>query len=199
MISLSSEHIAALRAQLDRGIAPNKGLPSALGATQTADGLWRFYSDSWPGQGIGWWNSESPWRLHWGRFLPLGLFSFAEDVFGNQLVNIAGRSEVYLLNHENAECHSLYVNPGELLSTVTGSGIDWIDFYSDGSLQVARGFGVVPEDSHLHWTTPLVFGGSVNLANLSIVPRDKHHVGHAKLWAQVSGLPPGTEVATRRG
>ena len=77
--------------------------------------------------------------------------------------------------------------------------IDWIDFYSDGSLQIARGFGVVPEDSHLHWTTPLVLGGSVNLANLGIVPRDKHHVGHAKLWAQVSGLPPGTEVVTRRG
>jgi hypothetical protein len=197
MKALSHEHIVGLRAQLDRGVALNIALPSALEATQTAGGLWRFYSSSWPGQGINWWNSDSPWRVHWQRFLPQSLFSFAEDVFGNQLFVIPGRDEAYLLNHENAECHGLHVGPSDLLSNVLESGIDWIDFYGDGSLQVARDFGAVPDDSNLHWTTPLILGGSVWRANVSIVPRDQHHVGHAKLWAQISGLPSGTAVIPR--
>jgi hypothetical protein len=199
MSVLSHEHIVALRAQLDMGIAARSAVPEALGTARTADGLWRFYSGSWPGQGIEWWNSASPWKDHWNRFLPPGLFSFAEDVFGNQLVVIDGREEVYLLNHENAEGHTLYVGPVELLSTVVESGIDWIDFYADGSLRLARGFGAVPEDSHLHWTTPLILGGAVARDNLSVVPRDQHHVGHAKLWAQVAGLPPGTAVMPKSG
>jgi hypothetical protein len=197
MCDLSHEHVAALRAQLDRGTLLSAALPSALGRVRTSDGLWRFYSDIWPGQGLEWWNSESPWKIHWQRFLPQGLFSFAEDVFGNQLVVIAGYEEVYLLNHENAEGHTLYVNPVELLSSVVESGIDWIDFYANGSLRIAREFGVVPEGSHLHWTAPLILGGSVTCDNLSVVPRDQHHIGHAKLWAQISQLPAGTQIISQ--
>jgi hypothetical protein len=199
MAALSREHIAALRAQLDRGVPSNIAVPSAVGGTQTAEGLWRLYSGSWPGKGIDWWNSESPWRVHWQRFLPQSLFSIAEDIFGNQLIVIPGRDAVYLLNHETSECHSLYVCPFELLSSVLETGIDWIDFYTDGSLQVARDFGPIPDDSHLHWTTPLTLGGPVTRANISLVPRDQHHAGHAKLWAQMSSLPPGTGGRPRHG
>jgi hypothetical protein len=194
MISLSVDHVAALRAYLGQGMPISDALPLALGYTQTIDSVWRCYSGSWPGQGIAWWNTESPWRLQWVRFLPQGLFSFAEDVFGNQLVIVTGRSEAYILDHETSECHSLHVAPVDLLSTVMDFGLDWIDFYADGSLQVAREFGVIPEDSHLHWNQPLILGGAVNCTNVSVVPRDQHHVGHAKLWTQISGLPPGTAI-----
>ena len=183
---LSREHVAALRARLDRAVALSDALPTALANVRTSDGCWwRFYSGTWPGQGVGWWNSASPWKVHWQRFLPRGLFSFAEDVFGKQLVVIAGREEAFLLDHENAECHTLYVSPVELLPSVADSGIGWIDFYANGSLKVVREFGAVPEDGHLHWTTPLFLGGAVARDNVTLVPRDPHHVGHAKLWAQV--------------
>ena len=198
MSVLSHAQVAALREQLDRGVAAHAALPSALGGARTADGLWRFYSDAWPGRGIDWWNSASPWKVHWQWFLPPGLFSFAEDVFGNQLVLVPGRAEPYLLDHENAEVHSLYAGPVELLSSVIESGLDWIDFYSDGSLRPAREFGAIAEDDHLHWTQPLALGGPATRANLSVLPRDEHHVGHAKLWAQLSGLPPGTAVTSQR-
>jgi hypothetical protein len=198
MSLLSHEHVAALRAQLANGVAPNTALPAALGTSRNADGLWRFYSGGWPGQGIDWWNAASPWKAHWSRFLPQGIFTFAEDLFGNQLAFIAGRDAVYLLNHESGGGYVLGASSVELLSRVVESGLDWIDFYADGSLQVARGFGVVPEDSHLHWTTPLILGGAVAPDNLAIVPRDRHHVGHAKLWAQISELPPGSEVIPQR-
>lgn len=194
MSELSHAHIAVLRDQVNRGIALRAALPAALSGVRTAESFWKFYSVSWPGNGIDWWNSTSPWKTHWQRFLPQGLFSFAEDIFGNQLVVMNDREEVFLLNHENAVCHSLYLSPVELLSSVVESGIDWNDPYANGCVQVAREFGDVPEHSHLHWTTPLILGGSVTRENLSVVPRDQHHVGHAKLWAQISGFPPDTAV-----
>jgi hypothetical protein len=139
----------------------------------------------------------SPWKSQWKPFLPAGTFSFGEDVFGNQLALASGRDNILLWNHENSECHDLLVSPQELVRMAAESGIDWIDFYSDGSLVVARECGPVPLDAHLHWTTPLIFGCRVSRDNISLVEREPHLVGHAKLWSQVSGLPPGTTVVPR--
>lgn len=197
MRAIALQDVVALRHQLERGTDLIQAFPLTLGARTAADGLWRFYSESWPGEGITWWNSLSPWRCHWKSFLPANLYTLAEDIFGNQLFIVPGRDETYLLNHENAEFQSLYVSPVDLISNVLESGIDWIDFYADGSLAIARAFGEVPDDFHLHWTTPLILGGSLTLANVTLVSRDSHHIGHAKLWAQLSGLPAGTSIIRR--
>lgn len=190
-------HIARLDELLASGTPPSTAFPQAVGGTCVCDDIWRFFSDSWPQGGIAEWNSGSSWKSHWQPVLPSGLFSFGEDVFGNQLVFVNRFDNAVLWNHENGECFDLLVAPCELLRTALESGIDWIDFYSDGSLSVARRYGAVPLDMHLHWTTPLVLGGQVSLNNLSLVQREPHLVGHAKLWSQLGGLPPGTTVVRR--
>ena len=197
MTPLSLEHLARLDELVSGGMALPAAFPEAVGGTAVCDGIWRFYSDSWPQGGIAGWNRGSSWKSHWQQFLPPSLFAFGEDVFGNQLVFINGIENTVLWNHENGECFDLLVAPCELLRTALDSGIDWIDFYSDGSLAIARQYGAVPLDMHLHWTTPLILGGQVNRDNLNLVQREPHLVGHAKLWSQVAGLPPGTAVIPR--
>lgn len=197
MPPLSIQQVTRLNELFATGATPPVAFPQSIGGTSLCDGIWRFFSDSWPQGGITGWNVGSSWKSHWQSFLPSGLFSFGEDVFGNQLVLVGGCDNVLLWNHENGECHDLFVGPCELLRTVVESGMDWIDFYCDGSLAVARQHGAVPLDMHLHWTTPLILGGQVSRDNISLVQREPHLVGHAKLWSQVSGLAPGTTVIPR--
>lgn len=158
---------------------------TTIGGTQLGEGVWRFYSESWPEGGIYGWNSEdSKWRSHWNRFLPSGCVSFGEDVFGNQL--LFGGDNVTLWNHENGELSDLFVDPCELLRTVLSSGLGWIDFYSDETLSLAYQVGLPSSGMHLHWITPLMLGGSVARENLVPIDRDAHLIGHAKLWLQIS-------------
>lgn len=198
MIELSATYVRLLQKAIAGGAPLEAALPDSVGNTVVCGGLWRFFSDTLPRRGARWWNESSGWREHWTAFLPAGLFSFGEDVFGNQLIVVRGEENVRLWNHEDGSFLDTLLAPAELLSTVADSGIDWIDFYGNGSLEVARKYGGVPDDSHLHWTAPLVFGGAVSLENLSVVERDKHLVGHAKLWLQVADLDPGLTVNLKR-
>jgi hypothetical protein len=188
MVLTSLQQLVHLEELLASGLPPLNAFSQAIGGTSLSDCIWRFYSESWPNRGILVWNSGSPWKFEWQRFLPSGLFAFGEDVFGNQLVLVNGCDNALLWNHENGECHDLLVRPCELLRTALESGIDWIDFYCDGSLNVARQYGPVPLSMHLHWTTPLILGGQVAADNLSLVERESHLVGHAKVWSEISGL-----------
>jgi hypothetical protein len=194
MMQLELAHIARLRESLASGVPFAEAAPQAIGGTEACGGLWRFYSESWPAGGAKRWNEGSSWKQHWREFLPRDAFAFGEDVFGNQLIVVPGHENALLLNHENAECADLYCDPSSLLTTILNDGIDWIDAYSDGSLSVARRYLPVAQDSHLHWTTPLILGGMVDDSNISTIERESHLVGHAKLWLQVRGLPPGTVV-----
>lgn len=187
MTPLSLQHIARLDELLANGGTPPLAIPQSIGGTILCDGIWRFFSDSWPSGGISGWNEGSSWKSNWQSFLPSELFSFGEDVFGNQLVLVGGCDNALLWNHENGECHDLFVGPCDLLKTAIESGIDWIDFYSDNSLAVARRHGELRLNMHLHWTAPLILGGDVCSSNISLVEREPHLVGHAKLWAQVAG------------
>jgi hypothetical protein len=197
MTPLSLQHLARFDEFVASGMTTAVAFPKAIGGTCVCDGIWRFFSDSWPKGGISRWNTESLWKLQWQPFLPRDLFSFGEDAFGNQLVLVSGHENVLLWNHENGHCHDLLVGPCELLRTALDSGIDWIDFYSDGSLALARQHSSVPLDSHLHWTTPLILGGQVSPENISLVQREPHLAGHAQLWSQVAGLPPGTSTIAK--
>ncbi len=197
MTPLSLQHLVRLDELLAGGTAPPAAFPQAVGGTSVSDGIWRFFSNSWPLGGISGWNVGSSWKSYWQPFLPSGLFSFGEDVFGNQLILANGCDNALLWNHENGECFDLLVGPCELLRTALESGIDWIDFYSDGSLTVAKQYGAVSLEMHLHWTTPLVLGGQVSRDNISLVQRELHLVGHARLWSQVSGLLTDTVVVPR--
>jgi hypothetical protein len=196
-VQLEPTQVARLRESLANGIPFSKASPQVIGGADACDGLWRFYSESWPAGGIRHWNEKSAWKEHWREFIPDGAFAFGEDVFGNQLIVVPEQENILLLNHENAECADLYCDPVSLLTTILKDGIDWIDVYGDGSLAVARRYGPVARESHLHWTTPLILGGIVSDSNLSTIERESHLVGHAKLWLQVRGLPPGTVVVPK--
>jgi hypothetical protein len=191
MIELSADHVRRLEEGIAGGAPLEAALPASVGNAVAGGGLWRFFSDTLPPRGVRWWNESSGWREHWKSLLPAGLFSFGEDVFGNQVVVVPGAENVFLWSHEDGGFVDLLLAPAELLSTVAESGIDWIDFYGNGSLEVARNFGRIPDDSHLHWTTPLILGGAVSSENISVVERERHLVGHAKLWFQVRGLGKG--------
>jgi hypothetical protein len=194
MNSLSLQHLTSLDQLVSGGTDLPAALPQAIGETSVCDGIWRFFSDSWPQGGVSRWNVGSTWKEHWQSILPSGLFCFGEDVFGNQLALVSGYDNALLWNHENGECFDLLVGPCELLKTALESGIDWIDFYADGSLIVARQCGAVPLDMHLDWTIPLILNGRVALDNLALLEREIHLIGHAQIWAQIAGLPPGTTV-----
>lgn len=197
MTPLSLQHLSRLDEILADGTAPQFALPQAIGGTLACDDIWRFFSDSWPPGGVSHWNIGSSWKSHWQAFLPRGLFSFGEDVFGNQLVLVNGYEHVYILDHECGKCYDLLLGPSNLLHVALESGIDWIDFYSNGSLDVARRDGAVPLDMHLDWTTPLILGGQVSRDNATLLERDSHLVGHAQIWSQVCDLPPGTTVTLK--
>jgi len=97
--------------------------------------------------------------------------------------------------HEDGELYSLEIAICPLLETVIESGINWLDFYSDGSPQVGLNSGLpITLEKHLHWINPLILGGPVAVANLALVEREAHLIGHGKLWSQIRSLPPGTEV-----
>jgi hypothetical protein len=198
MKPLSLQDLDRLDELLSDGTVFSTASPQAIGETSASQGLWRFFSNSWPQGGISGWNTGSQWVSFWRPFLPPGLFSFGEDVFGNQLILTTDCQNVLLWNHENGECNDLLVPPPELLRTVLQNGLEWIDFYSDGSPATAREFGAVPLDMHLHWTTPLILGGQVAHNNILLVERQAHLVGHAKLWSQIARLDilPATRCDT---
>lgn len=197
MIPLSVQHVVNLDALLANGTVPSIAFPESVGETTLCGGVWRLYSNVWPRGGITAWNKGSEWKNQWQSFLPSDVFAFGEDVFGNQLFFVNGFENALLWNHENSDCFDLLLKPCELLMTVLKNGADWIDFYADGSLSVAKEYGSVPKEMHLHWTTPLVLGGEVTRENLSLAQRESHLVGHAKLWSQLAVLPPGTEIKPR--
>ena len=197
MMPLMLQQVNRLDELLASGTTPPAALPQAIGGTTVCDGIWRFFSNSWPQGGISGWNFGSSWKSHWEPFLPLGFFSFGEDVFGNQLVLVKSCDNALLWNHENGECCDLLVGPSDLMRTALDNGIDWIDFYRDGSLVIARQYGPVPLNMHLDWITPLILNGRVAHDNVSLLERDLHLVGHSQIWSQVADLPPGTTVIPR--
>jgi hypothetical protein len=97
MTPLLAEHVATLNELTLEGMVATRALPRSVGGTQACEGLWRFFSDSWPVGGAEAWNSTSSWKTAWQPYLPQGLFSFGEDVFGNQLVVVNRRENVFLL------------------------------------------------------------------------------------------------------
>lgn len=198
MIELSRDNVRLLRESIEAGTPLETAIPASIGNAFAGGGLWRFFSDTLPPRGVRWWNESSGWREHWKPLLPASFFSFGEDIFGNQLVIVSSKENGYLWNHENGAFLDLQLAPTELLLTVVENGIDWIDFYRNGSLEIARKYGRIPDNSHLHWTTPLVLGGAVSLKNLSVVERGEHLVGHAKLWFQVRGLELGQTIHIKR-
>lgn len=191
MNSLVMDQIVRLRASLAGGVSPREALLECVGGTVLCNGLWRLYSAAHPKCGVDHWNEE--WCLAWGLSKE-NVFAFGEDVFGNQLILTAQGTTVYLCDHENGSCHDLDLGVADLLEAGIVHGLSWIDFYSNGSLDIAKGFlTTVTWEQHLHWTQPLILGGAIAAQNVSVVDRVLHLSGHAKLWKQLSGLPAGTE------
>jgi len=170
---------------------------SIVGDRTLGAGAWRFFGQQFPEGGIAAWNSPAAaWRLEWGESL-LGLLTFGEDVFGNQLLFSPGAGPVRIWMHENGEVVNTELDLATIAEAAMQNGLGWLDPYADGSLDAAADFGLPAPTNHLHWQTPLVLGGSVEVANLTLVEREAHLMGHAKLWARIGGLPPGTHVVVR--
>lgn len=192
MNPLTTQQVALLQSTLEHGSVVRETVAAFIGGTVVGGGLWRFFSSGHPSIGIDGWNDR--WCAAWA--LPKeSIFAFGEDVFGNQLLLTSKESTVYVCDHENGSCHDLELGPTDLLAAVLQHGLSWIDFYSNGSPDVAMEFlASLGWEQHLHWTQPLVLGGPVTAQNVSIVDRFAHLTGHAKLWTQISGAPPGTEI-----
>jgi hypothetical protein len=198
MRELSAHDCVQLRRELSVAVPLTDALPKNIGETQIGGGLWRFFSPRYPSGGVAKWNSDSGWKLEW-QLHPMQFYAFGEDLFGNQLIVQPNIETVYLWNHENGNVADLLLDPPTLLETVVESGLNWIDFYNDGSLKLAEDRLMdVPGECHLHWTTPLILGGQVSTANTSVVERTMHLVGHAKLWKRISGCDPGTIIIPAR-
>lgn len=192
MTTLTTDQIVRLNAALAGGASPREALPACIGGTVVCNGLWRFFSDSHPKCGVAHWNAV--WCAAWA-FPKENAFTFGEDVFGNQLILTTNGTTAHVCDHENGSCCDLQLGVAYLLESVIQHGLSWIDFYSNGSLEVAKGFaGDVTWEQHLHWTHPLILGGAITSPNLSVVDRFAHLSGHAKLWKQVSEIDPGTEI-----
>lgn len=193
MKEVKSEIVERLRAEM-AAIGQRQALSQLLGDLTVAGGLWRFFSPHKASR----WNSPEVWRHSWSS-LPADLYFFGEDLWGNQLTLKPGSESVWLWNHENGELVDLLLDPVTLLETVIQSGIEWIDFYTPEMLTVGRAKLLdVPEDCHLHWTQPLILGGTVNNANTSVVEGAMHLRGHGDLSAQLNGLPLGTQVVVKQ-
>lgn len=198
MKHLYAEGCLQLRQELNLGIPLSEALSKAIGETQVAGGVWRFFSSRYPNGGVTKWNLASLWKLDW-ELQPAAFYAFGEDLFGNQLILQPNIENVYLWNHETGELVDLLLDPATLLETVVQSGLDWIDFYNDGSLKIAqRKLMDVPPECHLHWTTPLILGGQVMIENTSVVERALHLTGHAKLWKQLRACDSGAIIIPTR-
>ena len=197
MRNLSCDDCLRLRCDLNSAIPREEALSKCIGGAQVA-GVWRLFSADYPKGGVTSWNSAAAWKQEW-ELAPTLFHSFGEDLFGNQLILLPSVENAYLWNHENAQVFDLLLDPVTLLETVLESGLDWIDFYNDGSLTIARcRLMDVPPQCHLHWTNPLILGGAVTVDNTCIVERSMHLVGHAKLWREVRGREPGTIIVPTR-
>lgn len=192
MDELNISQIKDLRDALSRSVPMIEAIPRSIGGRSIEEGLWRFFSPKHPACGAGRWNAE--WSSAWSAVND-DVFAFGEDIFGNQLLFTNARTAVLLCDHENGACHDLELGVLELLEAAIEHGLAWIDFYSNGALSLGRRFlPQVDWEHHLHWTQPLILGGSVTPENTAVVDRFAHLHGHAKLWRQVSDLPPGAEV-----
>lgn len=192
MSEVRMEQLVRLKAVLSQSDAVREALPACVGGKTLGNACWRLFSESHPKCGIDRWNQE--WCAAWG--IPRETaFMFGEDVFGNQLIVIASNKTVYVCDHENGSCYDLQLGVVDLLESVLKHGLSWIDFYSNGSLDVALGFVVgLTCEQQLHWTQPLILGGEIKPSNVSVVDRFAHLSGHIQLWKQVSALPPCTEI-----
>lgn len=188
MHELTASVIPKLRESLPK--SAKDALPRIVGGSTAGGGIWRLFSP----QKSESWNSAILWRDAWPGLLP-DLFFFGEDIFGNQLTLHSTSENVWLWNHEDGNLVDLLLDAATLLETVLQSGLDWIDFYSPQMLSVGRSKLLdVPDNCHLHWMQPLILGGKMTTANASMVESVMHLRGHGRLWAQIRGLPQGTEV-----
>lgn len=198
MRPLGQDDLDRCRRAVTSGVAEIEAVSLFVGGGCLSDGLWRVFGRSYPAPGgLAEWNAPGAWKAEWGLH-PEAFHAFAEDLFGNQLVHLNGTDISHMWSHESGDYSELYVSPLVLLETAFQDGIDWVDFYPPGALDVARArVSEVPDDCHLHWTTPLILGGSVSLANTSVVERRAHLVGHAALWREIAHLEPGTAVIVK--
>jgi len=175
--------------------------PSALAATvgdaSLCDGLIRLFSAGYPQNlGVNGWNDSEGWRATWPS-VSVEYF-FGEDVWGNQLTITDGSPNVFLWGHEDASMFDTALEVVDFLEALLKYGLIWTDYYSEEMLRIGKtNLSNVTDESHLHWITPLILGGTVVQENVSVVPRVPHLTGHGKLWQQISGLPPGTEIVGR--
>ncbi len=192
MDTLTSDRLLQLRDALSRGASVREAVPASLGGTILGDGCWRLFSNRHPECGVALWNEE--WCAAWG--IPkTNVFTFGEDVFWNQIIVTADENTVYVCDHENGSCFDLQLGVVDVLESVLQHGLSWIDFYSNGSLEVAKGLmAEIAWEQQLHWVQPLILGGVVKSSNVTKVGRSAHLSGHVQLWKQVAGLAPGTEI-----
>ena len=192
---VASTQLTELRLVFTRRGRSVEAIAEAVGGHCAGNGLWRFYSRSYPSGGIEGWNRPAAeWRQAW-RGMPGTLVFFGEDLFGNQLCLHPERDSVLLWHHESGELEDMELDLLTVLEAAETSGLSWLDVYGQEITNVAGLFrNKLKDTEHLHWTTPLVLGGAVEAANVTVLERSTHLVGHARLWDRIKDIPPGGSV-----
>lgn len=194
MQPLPELQIQALRNSLANS-SPRVAIPSTIGGFTVCQGFWRIFSHANPKEGVAAWNMR--WCKAWGVSGDQ-VFAFGEDVFGNQLVLSRSNKYVHICDHENGQAVDTELGLIDLLESVAGHGVSWLDFYGNGAFDVASRFlQTLDWEDHLHWTKPLILNGAVSRENVSVVNRNAHLSGHEAIWKEISSLPPGTQIRIR--
>jgi hypothetical protein len=192
MEALTLSGIEAARRILSADRPDLAALEEAIGGRTTAGGIWRFFSSAHPASGAAAWRNEL--RTAW-RSESLASQAFGEDLFGNQLVWHSAGGAMSVWDHEDGSYWDAEMAVADMLEGVLSHGLGWVDFYPAGAVDLAQALAdQVSWAQHLHWVHPLVLSGAVTRENLALLDRTPHIRGHAELWAQVSGLPAGTEL-----
>jgi hypothetical protein len=197
MTSLTPHDIGNLKDGLATGRPLSEVVTTVVDGRLVDNGFWRFFGFNELGPlSLAEWNGPTLWKHAWRGLADLTFWG--EDVFGNQLL-LDTNGNVILWDHENASTTATGFDLVTVLDTSLTYGLGWLDFYSDGSYLLAKDRQVeLPIGSHWHWIQPLILGGQVAAKNMTAVERVPHLIGHAQLWLQVRGMPPGSHVVPKR-
>ncbi|EAY24868.1 SMI1/KNR4 family protein [Microscilla marina] len=125
--------------------------------------------------------------------LSQGIFSFGEDLFGNQFC--FSKDGVILFNLESAEKEKIATNFEGFLAAIFDNSED-LDYYTGQSLmQEWQSLGhSLQYGERLCPKQPFIIGGEFEVENLHVKSFDKNLEYNSKIAYQISNLPDGTEI-----
>lgn len=119
------------------------------------------------------------------------LFSFAQDIFGDQFVFDRSRVEFARFTAESGERGPMGKTFSEWLDIFAA---DWDDNSGNGYEEQWKVKHDLPIDHRLVANVPFITGGGYVLSNILSVPYPRYHYYNAEVAKQLVDVPNGTKV-----